>query len=276
MKRLIIVRGGGEIAAGVAIYLYRAGFRVLVLETSEPTSIRREMSFADAVYDGEKTVERVTCYRADDMDTVKKRLKQGDMVLYVDAEARAAAELSPMVLVDAIMADRNCGTTRSMAKHTIGLGPGFCAGRDVDAVIETMRGYNLGRIVYDGYTRKTPDEPSQVGNDNRVEDIMYAPVSGKVELLRQISYAVKKGEVFAKIHTSNGEEVLVEAAMDGILRGTTRNGSLIAAGDEIADINPNLGHSQCFRMSDKVRCIAGAVLETVMIWKSAEKRRLFS
>ncbi|MBR0284558.1 MAG: EF2563 family selenium-dependent molybdenum hydroxylase system protein [Selenomonadaceae bacterium] len=275
MKRLIVIRGGGEIATGIAIYLYRAGFRIMVLEQEAPTSIRREMSFADAVYDGEKTVERVNCRRVESVKEAKECLKRNEVVIYVDPAASCVRELEPEILVDAILAEENLGTERSMAGHTIGLGPGFCAGRDVDAVIETMRGYNLGRIVYEGFTRKNPDAPSHVGNSNTLEHIVHAPAGGSVELLRQISFAVKEGEVFARIHQEDGNVVEVASPINGILRGSIRNDSAVEKGQKIADINPNLSHSQCFRLSDKVRCIAGSVLETVMIWRSAEKKRFF-
>ena len=275
MKRLVIIKGGGELATGAAIYLYRAGFRVLLLEQANPTSTRREVSFADAVHDGQKTVERVTCRLADSVEDAKRRLKDNEVVMLIDPEGKSIKKLEPKILLDAILSGKaNHGVTKGVAEHTIALGPGFCAGRDVDAVIETMRGYNLGRIVYEGYTSRSDRSAGQVGNVSNVEHIIFAPLAGTVESLHHISYKMKKDEPLAVIHTDNGS-VTIKAHLDGVLRGIVHDGSFIKKGQKMAEINPDMRQGDCFSVSDKTRCIGGAVLMAVMAWAKKNKKRGF-
>ena len=275
MKRLVIIKGGGEIATGTAIYLFRAGFRVLLLETERPSSIRREVSFADAAYDGKKTVERVTCRLVSDIDAAQKRLKDNEVVMLIDPSGKSIRELKPKYIVDAVFSGDKRSLDRSLAEHTLALGPGFCAGRDVDAVIETMRGYNLGRIVYEGYSSRKSGQPGQVAADDHIEHILFSPAAGEVEALHHISYPIKEGEAIAVIHAANGKDVTATAQMTGVIRGIIRDGFPIREGQKLADINPTMRQGDCFRMSDKSRCIAGAVLEAIMIWDSQKKKRGF-
>ena len=149
MKKLVVIRGGGELATGIAHRLYNTGYKVLMLERQFPSAIRRNIVFSEAIYDGEASVERTTCYRADDLKQAERLLKEGNIVIMVDPEAKCLGKLRPNVLVDAIYAKRNMGTHKDMAPLTIGIGPGFIAGKDVSCVIETSRGHNLGRIIYD-------------------------------------------------------------------------------------------------------------------------------
>ncbi len=275
MKRLVIIKGGGELATGAALYLFRAGFRVLLLEKENPTSTRREVSFADAAHDGQKTVERVTCHLAASLDEAKHLLKNNELAMLIDPEGKCIKKLAPKILLDAILsgAERH-EIAKGCAEHTIALGPGFCAGRDVDAVIETMRGYNLGRIVYEGYASRRDNAAGQVGNVTNTEHLLFAPIDGTVESLHHISYKVKKGEPLAIIHTPNGS-VTVAAHLDGVLRGILRDGSFIKKGKKIAEINPTMRQGECFAVSDKARCIGGAVLMAVMAWAKKNKKRGF-
>ena len=276
MKRLVIIKGGGELATGAALYLYRAGFRVLLLEKENPTSTRREVSFADAAHDGQKTVERVTCRLAESVEEAKSRLRKNEIVMLIDPEGKSIKKLAPKVILDAVLSgeDRH-ETIKGSADHTIALGPGFCAGRDVDAVVETMRGYNLGRIVYEGYASRRDKNAGQVGNVTNPEHLLLAPIDGTVESLRHISYMVKVDEPVAIVHTPNGS-VTIKAHLDGVLRGIVRNGSFIKKGQKLAEINPTMRQGECFAVSDKARCIGGAVLMAVMAWaKKNKKRTLF-
>ena len=150
MKKLVVIRGGGELATGIAHRLHNTGFQVLMLEKAAPSAIRRDIVFAEAVYDGEKKVERTICTRADSLHDAEKMLKNGQIVIMVDPEADCLQKLKPRILIDAIYAKRNMGTYMDMADFTVAIGPGFVAGRDVNCVIETTRGHNLGRIIYEG------------------------------------------------------------------------------------------------------------------------------
>lgn len=167
MKHLVVVRGGGELASGTIHALYRAGFRVLVLEKKEPSATRRRVAFSEAMYRGQAKVERITCYKAKNLIEAKDRLKKGELVMLEDPTARSVKELKPQVLVDAILSHSTNGTTKDMAEHTIALGPGFCAGRDVDVVVETMRGHNLGRLIYEGFSAPQSGYSEQHGGRKR-------------------------------------------------------------------------------------------------------------
>lgn len=274
MKRLIIIRGGGELAAAAAVYLHNSGFRVLMLEKPYPTSTRREVSFADAVYDGKKTVARVECKRADTFKDAEKWLKDGLVVVMVDPKGKHIPYFRPKVLMDGIMANENRGTNKNMAEHTIALGPGFCAGRDVDAVIETMRGHNLGRIIYEGYSYRDQGKLSLVDAAGAVGQLIFSPMAGKVETLCSISRVVKKDEPVARIHGEDGSVQEIRAEIPGILRGIVHNGCPVKQGQKIIDINPVMSREDCFTLSDKARCIAGSVLQAVMAWESKKRKRI--
>ncbi|BAL82234.1 hypothetical protein SELR_05260 [Selenomonas ruminantium subsp. lactilytica TAM6421] len=276
MKHLVIVRGGGELASGTIHALFRAGFRVLVLEKKEPSATRRRVAYSEAMYRGQAKVERITCYRAENLHEAKARLKKGELVMLEDPEARCVKELKPQVLVDAILSHSTNGTTKDMAEHTIALGPGFCAGRDVDVVVETMRGHNLGRLIYEGYSARSQDiESSTVGVSANLEHLIFAPEEGTVDVLSTISLMVKKGEPLAQIHTPDGRTIEMKATIDGVLRGALHRGSKVKKDQKIADIHPTMGQEECFTISDKARCVAGSVLEAVMVWEHKRPKRRF-
>ena len=276
MKHLVIVRGGGELASGTIHALFRAGFRVLVLEKKEPSATRRRVAYSEAMYRGQAKVERITCYKAENLHEAKARLKKGELVMLEDPEARCVKELKPQVLVDAILSHDTNGTTKDMAEHTIALGPGFCAGRDVDVVVETMRGHNLGRLIYEGYSARSQDiESSTVGVSANMEHLIFAPEEGTVDILSTISLMVKKGEPLAQIHTPDGRTIEMKATIDGVLRGALHRGSKVKKDQKIADIHPTMGQEECFTISDKARCVAGSVLEAVMVWEHKRPKRRF-
>ena len=150
MKDLIIVRGGGDLATGTIHKLYQCGFPVLILEVPQPSAIRRNVAFSEAVYQGTQTVEDVTCHRAQSLDQAEELLRAGKLVVLVDPKGESISRLKPLAVVDAILAKKNLGTHREMAPITVALGPGFTAGEDVDAVIETKRGHDLGRVLWQG------------------------------------------------------------------------------------------------------------------------------
>ena len=149
MENFVIVRGGGDIATGTIYKLYQCGFRVLVLETENPSAIRRNVAFSEAVYNGTQTVENLTCHLAETVEDAISMLEEGKLVMLIDPKGESIDRLNPMAVVDGILAKKNLGTNRETAPITIALGPGFTAGEDVDAVIETMRGHSLGRVIYE-------------------------------------------------------------------------------------------------------------------------------
>lgn len=264
-EQLILVRGGGDIASGTIMKLFQCGFKVLVLETAKPSSIRRNASFSEAVYQGEQTIEGVTCYLAGDVEEARQFLEAGKLTMLVDPTGECLKELKPFALVDGILAKKNLGTNRSMAPITIGLGPGFCAGKDVDAVIETMRGHRLGRVIYQGEALANTGVPGNIAGYAR-ERVIYSPAKGRLRQVCQITDTVKKGQVIAYIDSLDGDfAVPVYATIDGLLRGLIREGYLVTEGFKIADIDPRLEeYENCFTISDKARCIAGGVVEAIL------------
>ena len=272
MKRnsLIICRGGGDLATGIVHRLHRAGFRVLVLETDHPAAIRRQVSFCEAVYEGKATVEGVTAQRIDSVSEMEEVFARGCVPLFVDSKGASIAELHPDVVVDAIIAKKNLGTTKEMAPLVIGVGPGFTAGVDVDLVIESMRGHNLARILENGSALANTGIPGNIGGYTK-ERVIHAAAEGYMKNLHQIGDVVRKGEKIARIYEQmspegvfSGRFVSVEATIPGVLRGLIREGYHFQKGFKIADIDPRESElANCFTISDKASSIGGSVLEAV-------------
>lgn len=262
-NKLVIVRGGGDIASGTIMKLYKCGYSVLVLEIPTPSSIRRNVSFSEAVYEGSQTVEDVTCYLANSIDEAKGFLSQGKLTMLVDSDCNCLNEFKPIALIDSILAKKNLGTNKNMAPITIALGPGFTAGVDVDAVIETMRGHSLGRVIYEGDAIKNTGIPGKIAGYDK-ERVIHSPTEGTLKNIKHITDIVKKDEVIAEINGPDGVTP-VYATINGLLRGLIRDGYPVTKGFKIADIDPRADeYNNCFTISDKARCIAGGTLEALM------------
>ena len=263
MRELVIVRGGGDIATGTIYKLYQSNFDVLVLETTYPSAIRRNVSFCEAVYNQEQKVEDVTITLANSIEEAKALLESKHIALLVDPTCSCLSSFKPLALVDAILAKKNLGTNPSMAPITIALGPGFSAPEDVQAVIETMRGHQLGRIIYEGKAIKNTGVPGSI-NGYAKERVIHSPAKGIMKNVKHITDTVQKGEIIAYIENDE-EQVPVYATMDGLLRGLIRDQYPVTKGFKIADIDPRIEeYNNCFTISDKARCIAGGVLEAIL------------
>lgn len=262
MERLIIVRGGGDLATGTIYRLHQAGYHVLVLEVQQPLAIRRQVAFCQAIYDNEVEVEGVKACRIEKLAQCQQVFAAGKIPVYIDEQGEAIQLLKPEIVIDAILAKKNLGTNRQMAPLTIALGPGFEASKDVDAVIETKRGHHLGRIYYQGSAIKNTGIPGVIAGYGK-ERVMHAPVHGLFQPVRKIGDVVKKGEVLAHIQNEDGLHD-VYASLDGVLRGILQPGLDIPQGLKIADIDPRLeSANHCTTISDKARCISGSVLEVI-------------
>lgn len=273
-KDLIVVRGAGDLATGTIHRLKKAGFRLLVLEAEQPAAIRRQVALSEAVYAGSARVEDVEAVRMDvDLAEKKNRKellepemeriwKKDGVPVLVDPAGLSIAALRPAVVVDAILAKKNLGTTKEMAPLVIALGPGFTAGEDVDVVIETKRGHNLGRVIRSGSAVPNTGIPGIIGGYGK-ERVMHAQAEGILRNAASIGDIVEARAVIAEIETENGT-VPVEASFSGLLRGLIRDGYPVTKGFKIADIDPRKEELQnCFTISDKARCIAGSVLEVI-------------
>lgn len=262
--KLIIVRGGGDIATGTIYKLWRCGYPVLVLEISNPSAIRRNIALSEAIYDGESRVEDLTCKKVEQLDEAWEVIRHGEVPMMVDSECRILEEIRPFALVDAILAKKNMGTKKDMADITIALGPGFNAGVDVDLVVETMRGHKLGRVIESGEAIANTGIPGIIEGYGK-ERVVHAPSSGVLNSDHRIGDIVKKGEELAVITQEDGSRISVPASLSGLLRGLIRNQFPVTKGFKIADIDPRESeYENCFTISDKARCIAGGVLEGIL------------
>lgn len=303
---LIICRGAGDLATGIIHRLHRAGHRVIALETDYPAAIRRQVSFCEAVYDGSAAVEgviaRLVPALADaetdtetysgindtpaahivsekwDSSAIEAVLEAGEVPLLIDPKGESIELLKPDVVVDAIIAKKNLGTTINMAPLVIGVGPGFTAGQDVHLVIESMRGHNLARIITDGMAQPNTGVPGNIAGFTS-ERVIHAPAAGYIHDVRKIGDIVQKGDEIARIYPDKesydnalSEYVPVNATITGIIRGLIREGYYFREGFKIADIDPRESElTNCFTISDKARSIAGSVLEAVSAFEHGVK-----
>lgn len=259
MDNIVVVRGAGDLATGVIHKLNRCNIKVIALETSHPTAIRRTVSFCNAVFEGEMEVEGVKCKLTDNIDDMHSLLGEGYVPLFVDQSCEILKQIKPVALVDAIIAKKNIGTKIDMAPVTIALGPGFEVGKDVDAVIETKRGHNLGRIIYEGFAEKDTGIPGNIKGYSK-ERVIHSPAEGIIDNISEIGDYVEKNQVIAKVNGQN-----IYATLDGILRGIIYDKSYVKKGLKIADIDPRKEELEnCYKISDKARCIAGGVLEALL------------
>lgn len=266
MTNCVIVRGAGDLATGTIVRLVNSGFRVLLTECAQPSAIRRRAALSEAVYDGVTTVEGVTCRKIDALDQMEAVWQSGEVPLIVDETGDCIRKLNPTIVVDAILAKRNLGTTQDLACITVALGPGFTAGKDVDAVIETMRGHSLGRILYTGAAIPNTGVPGLIDGYAK-ERVIHAPADGALTLVTDaqgqtvdIGSVVHKDDVIAMVG-----ETPVYATLDGVLRGLIRPGYAVTKGLKIADIDPRMEQKDnCDTISDKARNIAGGVLEAIL------------
>ena len=255
---LILVKGAGDLATGTAVRLYRAGFQVVMTDIAQPTAVRRTVAFSQCIYDGQTTVEGITARKAENRDQVRDILAAGEIPVLVDPQAAILAQLPFMVVVDAILAKKNLGTTISDAPIVLALGPGFTAGVDCHGVIETKRGHDLGRLILEGTAIPNTGVPGDVGGYTK-ERIIRAPADGPFEPVAQIGQQVNLGDVVAKV---NG--IPVTAQLTGIVRGMLPAGIPVTAGMKSGDIDPRCEVRHCFTVSDKARAIGGGVLEGIL------------
>lgn len=254
----IIVRGAGDLATGVICRLYRSGFRVAALETDQPTVIRRTVALADTVQKGHAVVEGICARKFTDMDSFEEILKEGRVPIAADPDGKWINRLKPMVVVDATISKKNIGTSSQMAPVVIAVGPGYYAGRDVDAVVETKRGHYLGSVIWEGMAEADTGIPGNI-EGYTWERVIHAEASGRIRLVHDISDVVEKGECLAYI-----EDVPVTAKIGGVLRGMIADGSQVHKGMKIADVDPRGKKEYCNVISDKARSVAGGVLEAML------------
>jgi len=255
---LVVIRGAGDLASGVAHRLHRAGFAILMTEVPQPRALRLPVCFARAVYEGSATIEGVCGNLAADLAQAERILAQGHVPVLVDPEARQALSLRPIALVDAILAKRNLGTRLGDAPLVIALGPGYTAGADAHVVVETMRGHDLGRLITSGSAQANTGMPGPVLG-YASERVLRSPAAGPLQSRRRIGERVQAGDAVA---TVAGEPVL--ATIGGVLRGLMHDGLAVSPREKIGDIDPRGVADYCFTISDKARALGGSVLEAIL------------
>ncbi len=256
----VVIRGAGDLATGVAARLWRAGFPLVMTELEQPLAIRRTVALSEAVYDGEARVEDLTGRRATDWPGIEAAWAAGVIPVMVDTAGQALTLVRPQVVVDATLAKRNLGTQLSDAPLVIGLGPGFTAGVDVHAVVETNRGHYLGRVLWSGSAQPDTKVPGVVNGVGR-ERVIYSPTAGVFHSQRTIGAAVQAGEVVGWI-----DEAPVPAPVGGILRGLLHDGVRVEACTKIGDVDPRGVADHCCTISDKALALGGAVLEAILTY----------
>ena len=259
----IVVRGGGDLATGVVQKFYRAGFPVIILEASVPTAIRRSAALSEAVYDGFAQVEDIPCRKVTRQSEIEGCWQSGAVPILVDPSGESIQTIQPAAVIDAILTKRNLGTHKHMADITIALGPGFYAGEDVDIVIETMRGHDLGRLIMRGCAKPDTGTPGVIEGKS-AQRVLHAPVSGIIVHKKQIGDVVRQGEMLFTV-----DETPVYATFTGLLRGLIREGIEVPKGMKAADIDPRTD-VDWRTISDKARCVGGAALEAYFYMKNGE------
>jgi xanthine dehydrogenase accessory factor len=257
--RVVLIRGAGEMATGVAYRLLQARFRVCLLEIPRPMAVRRTVSFCEAVYCGEMDVEGVVARRIGGPREIEAVWREGKIPVLIDPEAKGTREfLKPDVVVDAILAKQNLGTAKTDAPLVVGLGPGFTAGADVHAVVETNRGHHLGRVLWRGAAEPDTGVPGEVGGSTEGR-VLRAPRDGVFHVRKTIGESVSEGTPVALVDDSP-----VIAAIPGMIRGMLHDGLRVERGVKVGDIDPRGRKEYCFTISEKARSIGGGVLEAIL------------
>jgi xanthine dehydrogenase accessory factor len=260
LNQLVVgIKGAGEMASAVAWRLYKANIRkIFMMEISTPLAVRRAVSFCEAVHKGAATVEGVEARRVDDADGIQAAWNTKAIPVIIDPRWAALKTAHPHVVIDAILAKTNLGSSTAEALLVIGLGPGFIAPTDVHMVIETNRGHHLGRIITEGSAEYNTGIPGNIGGYLE-QRVLRSPADGIFKTRHSISDLVKTGDVIGTVEGEN-----VQAGIDGVLRGLIRSGSRVSKGLKIGDIDPRKDKSYCYTISDKARAIGGSILEGIL------------
>jgi len=263
---IAVVKGAGDLGTGVAYRLWKCGFRVLCADLPEPLVIRRAVAFASVLYDGRAVIEGVQCERVSYADEAIYLWQRNTLPVVADPVGRVVESLRPEIVVDAILAKRNLGTTIIDAPCVVALGPGFSAGKDCHAVVETNRGHDLGRVIWQGSAEPDTGQPGKVGGeDNR--RVVRAPRDGMFYGRKAIGDLVKAGSVIGQVDVEP-----VQATIDGVLRGLLHDRHPVTKGLKIADIDPRNEPRHCFTISDKALAVGGGVLEAVFMMRTSWQR----
>ncbi|MED5276815.1 MAG: selenium-dependent molybdenum cofactor biosynthesis protein YqeB [Actinomycetota bacterium] len=259
---LCLVRGGGDLGTGVALQIKREGMPVAVCDLENPLAVRRKVSLSTAVVDKQVQIEEITGQLVENISELDDFLST-NVVPVLICESLPTHPFS--VVVDARMQKKPLDTKMTDADLVIALGPGFCAGKDCHAVVETMRGPNMGKVIWNGFAEEDTGIPGEVGGLTS-ERLLRAPSSGSIHWEKEIGDLVKKGEIIGSV----GSDVIV-AETNGLIRGMINEGSLLEAGMKIGDIDPRGKDVDVCKVSDKALAVGNGVTETIKIWLEKKK-----
>ncbi|KUO63065.1 MAG: NADP-binding protein [Gracilibacter sp. BRH_c7a] len=268
--KVVLIRGAGEQASGVGWTLAKAGFRVAMTEVPKPLMVRRSVCFGTAVAEGVWQVEKVTARKVDHPRQFASAWEKGEIPIIVDHDLQEITDINPTILIDGIMAKRNTGTKKDMAPLTIGLGPGFVAGKDVNLVIETNRGHNLGRIIYSGPAEPNTGIPGLLEGFTK-ERVIYSAKAGIFKSGHCIGQQVRCGDVIGEIYDGISIEYVV-SSLDGVLRGLIHTDTSVKVNMKIGDVDPRGKEEFCWTISEKARAIGAGVLLGILEWNTRDAK----
>lgn len=258
----ILLRGGGDIATGIALRLYRSGFRrLIILETAHPMAVRRRVAFSEAVYEGLCTVEGITAAFAHRPEEIAPLWEAGCIPVMVDPQGVSIPRLRPEVIIEATLAKRNVGVGITDAPLVIGVGPGFTVGENVHCIVETNRGHNLGRVLYSGSAEPDTGIPGDIVGMT-TERVLRAPQTGIFLSRHDIGDHVKAGDVVATVE-ANGVSKEIRTVISGVIRGLLRSGTPVTDRIKVGDVDPR-DNTACHHVSDKAFAIGGGILEAIL------------
>jgi xanthine dehydrogenase accessory factor len=262
----ILLRGGGDLASGAALRMARIGMRVLICELARPYAVRRTVSFAEAIYTGKIEIERVICQLIPDYKSTEKVFDQGIVPILIDPDLDSLELFGPDVIVDGRMMKESAKYFLQPSSMVIGLGPGFTCGLNCHAAIETSRGPNLGRVIWDGSPEKDTGIPERVGPYTE-ERVLRAPIAGVFQATVNIGDSVSADQIVGYVNQQP-----IKAIFDGLVRGILHNGLSVTAGLKLGDIDPRINPSIIDVVSDKALSIGGGVLEAILTWPINRKK----
>jgi len=254
----VLIKGAGDLASGIAVRLYNCGFSIVMTDIAVPTAVRRTVSFSRAIYEGTAFVENIEAVFCVGYDEIKKAVEDRKIAVVADEKAEICKVWKPDVVVDAIIAKKNLGTSIDDAGIVIGVGPGFTAGQDCHCVVETKRGHYLGSCIYKGSAIANTGIPGEIGGYT-VERILRAPTDGIIMPTVSIGDYVKKNDICAYVGN-----IPMKSQIDGVVRGLLQEGVTVFEGMKAGDVDPRCAREHCYSVSDKARAIGGGVLEAVM------------
>lgn len=269
MPPFVLLRGGGDLASGVAVRLHRAGIHVLITELAQPLAVRRSVAFSEAVYTGQVEVEGISGQHVVQLDEIQAAFTSKSIPVFIDPALTMLAGLTPVALVDARMTKRAPDIIANAADLVIGLGPGFIAGENCHAIVETVRGHNLGRVFWQGAAEADTGVPGSITQHGR-DRVLRAPAAGRVQPQAEIGQHLNQGDLVAEV---SGQEL--HAPFAGVLRGLINPSVEVSAGMKIGDLDPRNDPSFCWRVSDKALAIGGGVLEALLT-RSEVRARLWA